>query len=118
MTNPIHRFAPIAFEVKARTRFRQPSQGLGDARSHGLHVIIPPHSAFLQPPHQSALTTPDSTPWTPLCRIEYPHEIPSQNTPQWPWVTWPPPRSHGHHMTIASLCATSLASHLASRPGT
>src|SRR5882724_3176243 len=118
MTNLTHRFSPIAFKVKARMRVEQPSQGLGDVRSCGLHMIIPPHKTLLRPPHLSAPTTPDPAPWTPLCRIECPHEIPSWNTPQWPWVTWPPLRSRGHHLMITLSFATSSASHVASRPGT
>src|SRR5882724_9859938 len=92
MTDLTYRLSPIAFPVKARTRVKWPSQGLGDMRSRGLHVIIPPHRTLLQPPHWSALTTPDSAPWTPSCCIEFPCEIPSQNMPQWPWVTLPPPK--------------------------
>ena len=40
-------------------------------------------------PHWLALTTPDPTPWTSLYGIEYPHETPSWNAPQWPQATWP-----------------------------
>src|SRR5882724_3827007 len=89
MTDPTPSVTPIAFEVEARTRVKWPSQGLGDTRSCGLHVISPPHTAFLQPPHRWAPTTPNPTPWTSLYRIEYPHETPSQNTPQRPQATWP-----------------------------
>src|SRR5882724_4176534 len=111
MTDPTHRFSPIAFKVKARTRFKQPSQGLRDARSHGLHMIIPLHRMLLQPPHWSAPTTPDSAPWTPLCCVECPHEIPSQNTPQRPWVAWPPPE-----ITWASCDDCIITHHLVSKP--
>src|SRR5882724_4166605 len=89
MTDLTPRVTSIAFEVEARAKVRWTSQGLGDTRSCGLHVISPPHTAFLRPPHRSALTTPDPTPWTSLYRIEYSHENPSQNAPQRPQATWP-----------------------------
>src|SRR5882724_5370702 len=88
-----------------------PSQGLGDARSHGLHVIIPPHRTLLRPPHWLALTTPDPDPWTPLGHVEFPHEIPSWNTPQRPWVTWPPPE-----ITWASRDDCIIMCHLVGKP--
>src|SRR5882724_1993116 len=91
MTDPTLRVTPIAFKVKARARVGWPSQDCEDTRSCGLHVISPLHSALLQPPHWSAPTTPDPTPWTSLHCIEYPHDIPHQNTSQHPWETWPPP---------------------------
>src|SRR5882724_6676676 len=91
MTDLTHRLSPITFQVKARTRVEWPSQDLRDVRSCGLHMIIPPHRTLLQPPHWSAPTTPDPTLWTSLGCIECPHEIPSWNTPQRPWATWPPP---------------------------
>src|SRR5882724_12048179 len=115
MIDPTHRLSPIAFQVKARTKVEQPSQGLRDVRSHGLHVIIPPHRTLLQPPHWSALATPDTAPWTPLSRIECPHETPSWNAPQWPWKTWLLPEitwascddratmHHLHHLVSRSL---------------
>src|SRR5882724_1996592 len=115
MTDLTHRLSTITFQVKARTRVEWPSQGLGDARSCGLHMIIPPHRNLLQPPHWSALTTPDLAPSTSLSRIECPHEIPSWNTSQWPWATWPLPEitsascdnrttmRHLHHLIGQSL---------------
>src|SRR5882724_5384436 len=89
MTDPTPRVTPITFKVEARARVGWPSQGPRDTRSRGLHMISPPHTAFLQPPHQSAPTTPDPTPWTSLYCIEYPQETPSHNAPQQPWATWP-----------------------------
>src|SRR5882724_4249268 len=80
-------------------------------RSCGLHVIIPPHRTLLRPPHWLAPTTPDPAPWTPLCRVECPHEIPSQNTPQRPWVTWLPPK-----ITWASCDDHIIMHHLIGKP--
>src|SRR5882724_6983308 len=85
--------------------------GLRDVRSHGLHVIIPPHRTLLQHPHWLTPTTPNPAPWTPLGRIECPHEIPSQNTPQWPWATWLLPE-----ITWASCDDCITMRHLVGRP--
>src|SRR5882724_4810316 len=113
MTNPTHRLSPITFQVKARMRVKWPSQGLGDMRSHGLHVIIPPHKTLLQPPHWSAPTTPDPAPCTPLGPVECPHELPSQNAPQRPWPTWPLPEitwaSCDNHVTTCHLVSGPLS---------
>src|SRR5882724_6902397 len=113
MTDPTPSVTPIAFEVEARTRVKWPSQGLGDTRSCGLHVISPLHTTFLPPPHRSALTTPDPTPWTSLYRIEYSHENPSRNTPQWPRATWPLLKitwaSRDDHITMCHLTSRSLS---------
>src|SRR5882724_3453989 len=113
MTDLTYRLSPIAFQVKARMRVEQPSQGLGDVRSRGLHVIIPPHRTLLRLPHWSALTTPNPTPWTSLHRIEYPHDIPSQNAPQWPWATRLLPEimwaSCDDHVTMCHLVGRPLS---------
>src|SRR5882724_11685641 len=76
-------------------------------------MISPPHTAFLRPPHWPDPTTPDPTPWTSLYRIEYPHENPSQNAPQWPWATWLLLKitwaSHDDHVTMHHHIGRSLS---------
>jgi len=51
MTDLTPRVVPIAFQVEARARVGWLSQGLGDMRSHGLHVTSPPLTVVRHPPH-------------------------------------------------------------------
>src|SRR5882724_13027129 len=60
-------------------------------RSHGLHVISPPHRILLRTPHRLAPTKPDPIPMTFLYHTGHSHETASRNSSQWSWATWPLP---------------------------